>query len=307
MMSSCGYWFEIGKAYLVFARQFGDHFVVAACSYTAPLEKSGTAIRLLEKQPQQPDDLLTPAQIQRNSKGRIFGTVRRADGGPLFRADIYVWNESDSSYERPGWPNDEEWRPDKSGDSAAFLLARATSVEKDGLFQSDLLNPGRYRITAVDSSYGPTRWVGAFSIRADDTAPAPVQVTAGRDYRWADIVLHEQKVFALEGIIRSSDGSPLPLKDITIRATMAPGEMFPLLEYFYPDSAGEFILERCPVGRVRLAVSVLQRGGSVWAPATAEVEVNGDTSEVEIVLTRNAGLPAPETQKSQDDERPAPH
>jgi hypothetical protein len=302
-MNSCGYSFKVGKTYLVFANSYdGSKLVVAACSYTAPVERSATALRLLRKEPPQPDDLLTPAQLERSSKGRILGAVRRADGAPLFQPKVYIWNNSDSSYERPGWSTDEEWPGDEDGSLEAFLLARFTSTDKDGSFESDFLSPGTYRITAVDPSYGPTRWVGTFFVHADDINPGPVQVFAGRDYRWVDIVLHEQKVFALQGVIQSSDGSPLPLKDVTIRATMAPGEMFPLLEYVYPNSSGRFTIERAPVGTVRLAVSVPQYVDPNWESTIKEVEVTRDTKQIEIVLTRKAGLPAPVTPKLNDDE-----
>jgi hypothetical protein len=293
-MNSCGYSFKVEKTYLVFANSYdGSQLAVAACSYTALAERSGTALRFLRKEPPQPDDLLTPAQMERSSKGRILGAIRRADSVRLFQPEVYIWSDSDSSYEKPGWPIDEEWPGDKDGSLKAFLLARFTSTDKDGSFASDFLVPGTYRITAVDPSYGPTRWVGAFFADADDPSLGKAQVFAGRDYRWVDIVLHEQKVFSLQGFIRSSDGSPLPIKGVTIRATMAPGEMFPLLEYVYPNSEGLFIIERAPVGTVRLAIYVPQYIDPNWEPSIKDVEVKGDTKQIEIVLTRKAGPPAP--------------
>ena len=287
-MSSCGYSFEIGKTYLVFANLYdGNQLVVAACSYTAPVEKSGTALRLLRKEPPNTDDLLTVDQFQRNSRGRLLGAVRRADGGPLSAPQVYIWNESDSSYERPGWPANDEWPGDKDGLLQAFLLARFTSADKNGVFESDFLVPGTYRVTAVDDSSGPTRWVGSFSMHPDNVDPAILQVFAGRDRPSVDIVLHERKVFALRGVIQSSDGSPLPSEGVTIRATMAPGEMFPLLEYVNTDSTGRFTIERAPVGTVHLAIY----GDPNWQVTTRDVDVNEDTKEIEIVLTRKDGPP----------------
>jgi len=306
-MNSCGYSFKTGKTYLVFANSYdGSQLVVAACSYTALVERSGIAFRLLRKEPVQPDDLLTPSQMERSSKGRILGAVRRTDGVRLFQPQVYVWNDSDSSYERPGWPTDEEWPGDEDGSLKAFLLARFTSTDKDGSFESNFLVPGTYRITAVDPGYGPTRWVGAFSAQANDPNPATAQVFAGRDYRWVDIVLHEQKVFSLQGFIRSSDGSPFPMKGVTIRATMAPGEMFPFLEYVYPNSEGVFTIDRAPVGMVRLAIYVPQYIDPNWEPSINDVEVKGDMKQIEIVLTRRAGPPAPTPPELNNDEDSTP-
>jgi len=219
---------------------------------------------------------------------------------------VYVWNGSDSFYERPGWPADEEWPGDEDGSLKAFLLAGFTSTDKDGSFESNSLAPGTYRITAVDSGYGPTRWVGAFSAASDDPSAGTAQVFAGRDYRGVDIVLHEQKVFSLQGLIRSDDGNPLPMKGVTIRATMAPGEMFPLLEYVYPNSEGLFIIERAPVGTVRLAIYVPQYVDPNWEPSIKDVEVKGDTKQIEIVLTRKAGPPASTPPELDDGEGPTP-
>ena len=303
-MSSCGYSFKLGKTYLVLANSYdGSRLAVAICSYTAPIEHSDTALRFLRKEPPQPDDFLTPSQMERKSKGKILGAIRRADGGPLFRPQVYVWNDSDSSYQRPGWPPDEDWPSDEDGSLSAALFARSTSADKDGSFESYFLLPGIYRLTAIDSSSGPTRWVGTFSANADDNSPTTVQVLAGRDYRWVNILLHEQKVFSLQGAIKSSDGSRLPMKDITVRATMAPGEMFPFLEYVSPNSSGEFTIAGAPVGTVRLAISIPQYVDGNWETTIKDVEVNGDLNQIEIVLTRKAGLRDPiETELDDDDD-----
>jgi hypothetical protein len=87
---------------------------------------------------------------------------------------------------------------------------------------------------------------------------------------------------------------------------MAPGEMFPLLEYVYPNSSGRFTIERAPVGTARLAISVPQYVDPNWEPTIKEVEVTGDTKQIEIVLTRKTGLPAPETRKLNDDDASTP-
>jgi len=302
-MNSCGYSFEVGKTYLVFANSYdGNRLVVAACSYTAPVERSGTALRLLRKEPPNGDDLLTPSEFQRSSKGRILGVVRRGDGSATLHARVYIWDESDTSFERPGWPANEEWPQDESGSFRAFLLARSTLVEKSGVFESDFLVPGAYRVTVVDDGSGPTRWVGSFSMHPDNVDPATLQVFAGRDCSPVDIVLHEQKVFALHGVVRSSDGGPLPSEHFTIRATVASGEMFPLLEYVYTDSSGRFTVERAPVGTVHLAIY----GDRNWQEATKDVDVSEDTKQLEIVLTRKDSPPDSVTPKLDAHKDPTP-
>jgi hypothetical protein len=298
-MSSCGYDFKVGKAYLVFANLYdGKQLVVAACSHTALAEKSGTALRLLRGEPPSADDLLTPKQFQRYSSGRISGVVTRADRGPLSTPRVYIWNESDSSYERPGWPADEEWLGDKDGKLQAFLVASSISADRSGAFESYFLVPGTYRVTAVDGGAGPTRWVGSFSTHPGSGDTATLQVLAGRDDPSIEIVLHEQKVFALHGVVRASDGGPPPPKGITIRATMAPGQMFPLLEYVYSDSSGRFTIERAPAGTVHLAIY----GDPNWSTATMDVDVNEETKQVEIVLARKES-PADSATPKLDDQK----
>lgn len=266
-MSSCGYSFEIGKTYLVFANHFEGFFLVAACSFTAPLEKSDVALRFLRKEPLHPEDQLTPTQIRRNENGRILGVIRRSDRVPLHDPKVYIWNDSDSSYEKEAW---------------------FTRPDKDGSFETYFLPPGAYRVTAVDSSYGPTRWVGCYALRPDDNNPGTVDVTARHDYRWVDIVLHEQKVYSIQGIVRSADNTPLPFEHAEIRADMSPNEMFPYLNFIQPHSDGKFYIPRVPVGIARLKTYVNQYVDPSWEPSTMDVEVNGDVENVEIVLTRKA-------------------
>jgi hypothetical protein len=119
--SSCGYFFEVGKSYLVFSYHLETSLMVAACSFTAPTESSDVALRYLRKESPHPEDLLTPSQIQRNSKGRICGAVRRSDGKSVDDGAVYIWNDSDSSYEK----------------EASF-----TRPHKDGWFESYFLSPG---------------------------------------------------------------------------------------------------------------------------------------------------------------------
>ena len=267
-MSSCGYLFEVGKKYLVFANHYGNFLSVAACSFTAPIEKSEVALRFLRKEPPHPEDLLTPTQIQRNEKGRILGAVRRSDGVDLHDPKIYIWDDSDSSYGKEAW---------------------FTRPEKDGSFESYFLSPGTYRITAVDTSYGPTRWVGCYALHPDDNIPGKVDVMAGRDYRWVDIVLREQKVYLIEGVVRSGDGSPLPFEHVEIRAAMAPNEMFPFLDFIQPHADGKFYIPRVPVGGAHLKTYVSQYVDPNWETAETDVEVNGNVEKVEIILRRKAG------------------
>lgn len=64
----------------MFPNHYGNFLSVAACSFTAPMQKSEVALRFLRKEPPYPEDLLTPTQIERNENGRILGVVRRSDG-----------------------------------------------------------------------------------------------------------------------------------------------------------------------------------------------------------------------------------
>jgi hypothetical protein len=267
-MSSCGYSFEIGKKYLVFANHYGSFLSVSVCSFTAPIEESKVALRFLRKERPDTEDLLTPTQMQRNENGRILGVVRRSDGAALHDPKVYIWNDSDSSYEKEAW---------------------FTRPEKDGSFESYFLSPGTYRITAVDTSYGPSRWVGCASSHPDDNMPRKVDVLAGRDYRWADIVLHEQKVYSIQGVVRSDDSSPLPFEHVEIRATMGPNEMFPFLDFIQPHADGTFYVPRVPVGIARLKTYVSPYADPNWETTMKDVEVIGDVEKVEIVLKRKPG------------------
>jgi hypothetical protein len=63
-MNSCGYSFKVGKTYLVFANSYdGSQLVVAACSYTAPVERSGLTLRPLTTLFPPPVALLAGAEL----------------------------------------------------------------------------------------------------------------------------------------------------------------------------------------------------------------------------------------------------
>jgi hypothetical protein len=111
----------------------------------------------------------------------------------------------------------------------------------------------------------------------------------GRDYHWVDIVLHEQKVYSIRGVVRSSDGSPLPFEHVEIRAAMAPDEMFPFLDFIQPHADGEFHVPRVPVGIARLKTYVNQYVDPSWETSETDIEVNGNVEKVEIVLRRKSG------------------
>lgn len=267
-MSSCGYSFEVGRTYLVFANHYENAFFVGACSFTALIEDSKIALRFLRKEAPLPEDLLTPTQIQSNKNGRILGAIRRSDGVALQDPKIYIWDDSDPSYEEEAW---------------------FTRPERDGSFESYFLRPGTYRVTAVDTSYGPTRWVGCYASHPGDSTPAKVDVMAGRDYRSVDIVLYEQKVYSIQGVVRSSDGSPLPFEHVEIRAAMAPTEMFPFLNFIQPRADGTFYIPRVPVGTARLKAYVSQFVDPNWETSVTDVEVNGDVKDIEIVMRQKIG------------------
>jgi len=267
-MSSCGFSFEIGKKYVVFAHQFQTSLMVAACSYTAAVEDSGLALRVLRKEPLEPDDVLTWKELARNKNGRILGAVRRDDRTKLYDPTLYIWNDSDASYEKE------------------------TSFERpdaNGSFESYFLSPGSYRITAVDDGGGPTRWVGSYVSHAGDTLLGKLNVMAGRDVRDVDIVLHPQKVFDIHGVVRSEDGSALPLENVEIRASMTSDEMYPFLAFISPHGDGEFTVLRAPVGHVRLEAYVSEFGDRNWERSVVDIEVQSDSQNVEITLKRKGG------------------
>jgi hypothetical protein len=262
---SGGYLFEVGKAYLVFANKQDGFRFVSGCSFTAPVHKSQIALRFLRKEPPQPEDLLTPKQIQRNEDGRILGDVKRSDGTQLLDPSIYIWNDSDSSYEKEVWFE----RPDRNGS-----------------FETYFLPPGTYRITATDDSFGSIRWVGCYGLPANSNEPAKVKLIAGQAYKWAEITLHEQKVYWIDGVVRGSNGVQLPVGNVEIRASMAPNEMFPFLQYVHPDADGKFHVFRAPVGVVRLKTYVNPWIDPNWETSVTDVHVNGSVENIEIVLRR---------------------
>jgi len=288
-MSSCGFSFESGKKYVVFAHRFQTSLMVAACSYTAAVEDSGLTLRVLRKEPLEPDDVLTWNELQRKENGRIIGAVRRNNQTLLSDPKVYIWDDADASYKKE---------------------AQFERPDKDGSFESYFLPPGTYRITAVDDGYGPSRWVGNYGSSAGDTLTGKLSVMPGRDVRDVDIVLHPQRVCDIRGVVRSADGSALPLKGLEIRVTTPQDEMYPFLAFISPHGDGEFIVPRAPVGHLRLEAYVSEFADSRWERSMVDIEVQDELQNVEIVLERKSGaasdrpgiMPEPESKEDNTDE-----
>lgn len=282
--SSCGYSFEIGTRYLVLADRFGDYphlqLAVQECSgFTAPIDKTGVALRYLRKEALLPEDFFTPLEIRRRANGRIYGSIRRSDGKPLGSdVTVYIWDDSNSSNEV--WSDSNE------------MKARLTVLVKDGQFDYGFIPPGSYRVAAVDESFSAARWVGYFG-PGNDSSVGKIEIKAGQDFRDAEIVLHEQKEYSIRGTVRSADGTSFPFEDTEIFAKMAPDEQFPYLNYIEVDSEGRFFIPGIPSGKVRLKTYVSEYADPNWETSVTELEVTGSVANLEIILNKKASATPP--------------
>jgi hypothetical protein len=278
-ISSCGYSFKIGTKYLVFLDRVGQSsdLIVQVCGgygvygFTGAVDESGLAFRYLRNKSLLPDDFLTPSEIHHRVTGTIYGTIRRADGKPLGdHVTVYVWDDS----KPPNHSNPLEWNP------------RPTVLVKNGLFNYGSLPPGTYWVSAVDESFGTSRWAGFFPSLTDPSNIGKINLAAGQDLSGVDIVLHEQREFSIRGVVRTEDGRPFPIDHTEIRASMDPADKLPFLQFIHLDSENRFFIPGIPGGKVRLETYIGEWAEPGWEKTVTDLDITADTDNVDIILKR---------------------
>ena len=130
----CGFDFETGKKYLVYASKVNTEILFTSiCSGTSSLEEAGPALRFLRGEPPTPDDLLDPRSYYEKFGAQQYGTacgrVTRLDGSPLGGASVDMTQVRDEPF-----PPKSASDPDMS--------------KPDGSFCISGISPGKYVLTA---------------------------------------------------------------------------------------------------------------------------------------------------------------
>jgi len=199
----CGFDFEVGQEYLVYANRItGGRLFTSICTGTAPLEQAAAKVRFLRGELPAEDDLLTPekyyAKYQPKWTGKVCGRVLKPDGNPLGKAMIHMSRIRDEAL-----PLATVSDPDLSKADGSFCVA--------------MISPGKYLLTAEDYDYNANfRWMGYYPGVVKRSEAMPMEVKAGAELHGVAFQVQKQSLFTVRFLIKTTDGTAVPWKNLGI-------------------------------------------------------------------------------------------
>lgn len=176
----CGYDFETGHRYLIYAGMAAGQLATDICTPTKPIEAaSGAELRVLRGEPAAPEDLL---DIQTYYKryapdwtGELCGRVTKSDGKPFQYASLWVT----------------QVRDDPSLPSAGVRDSRGP--DKNGNFCVRGIRPGRYLLNGRYIDWKKhVRWSGCFPVGGPASSASAIEISAGSRVSDVTLVVQQQ-------------------------------------------------------------------------------------------------------------------
>lgn len=270
----CGFDFETGKKYLVYASRVNpETLFTSICSGTSSLEEASPALRFLRGEPPTSDDLLDPQsyyeKFASQQYGSACGRVTKPDGSALGKASVDMTQVRDEPF-----PPKSASDPDMS--------------KPDGSFCIPGISPGKYVLTGETTDFDHDfRWMGYYpgvSKRADATV---IEVKAGAKLRNLDFTVRKEALYTVSFRIQSSDGSPVPLDNLRVRID-SPDRDELAYHLDQHESDGEFTMGYVPPGHyvVRTYIQMDDPEQKVpleltkWRMANQEINIKSDADIV---------------------------
>jgi len=276
--AACGFDFENGKDYLVYADggKDGDLFT-SICTGTELLERSEPALRYLRGEGPTADDLMDLQSYHQKLAptwtGKACGRVTKPDGSPLDKAIIGMTQLRNDSF-----------FPKRASDPD---LSKA-----DGSFCVPFISPGRYVLTAEKRDRDAySRWMGYYPGVGQRSRAVPIEIKAGSILSNLDFAVRMEPVFTVSFKIVTHDGSPLPSQRLMISIDSPyEDDLAYHLVQGRKDQDGYYTVGYVPPGKYLVRTLVRPDFPSrdvlpelaKWRMAEQEVEIRG---HAEIVLT----------------------
>ena len=270
----CGYDFETGKSYLIYAAKTGPNtFTTNMCTGTSLLEDAGAELRFLRGEAPTADDSMDRyayyLKYLPKRTGTMCGRVSKADGSPFAEAQVDVTQIREESL-FPRTASD----PDLSKPDGSFCIR--------GIY------PGRYVLTAKTLDYRhDLRWMAYYPGVALRSEATVLEVKAGDNLKGMNFKASQVSVYTVSFRIEASDGTPLPVEalGVMIDPGYRDGMAYHLQQQRMND--GWFTMGYVPPGHY-FVETYLQYGASAqarkqlskWRMAKQEVEIKADADIV---------------------------
>lgn len=209
----CGFDFETGKEYLVFADTAGDGTLFTSiCAPTEPLEAAAPALlRFLRNEPAAPEDSLDPETYYKryvpDLSGSVCGKVEGADGKPLAEASVEVWQVRDDPF-------------------PPFRADAENGSQPDGTYCIEGVRPGSYILTAEKEDFdAENRLMGYYPSVYKHSEAARVEVTSGSTMTLPAFKVQKENLYKIRILVVTPEGGPPPPGGmrVAIRATEEDG------------------------------------------------------------------------------------
>jgi hypothetical protein len=259
----CGYYFEPGESYLVFAwKEESGNLSTSICSGTKPLEDAGTALRFLRGEAPTAADLTDPREnISKPiaTVHQICGKIAAPSGVKLSSIEVVFW--------RAAQP-----------EALAAIRYETATVGPDGSYCIDSLQPGKYLVGATEKSEDedePSGHYFSYYPGAPERSQATeVEVSGKGKTARADFALLSRPIYSVQGYLRGvPEGSKQPIQIVLLSAVP---DRFHAVEPAELGPHGFFEIGDVPPGRYTIFALTESDDGSTFLSEGLELDVAGN-------------------------------
>jgi hypothetical protein len=282
-LGDCGFDFETGKEYLVYADFTEDgSLFTSICTGTAPTVQAGAALRLLRGEPPSADDLLTPqayySKYAPQWTAKVCGRVNKPDGSPLGKASVEMSELRDGRL------------PPKTASDP-------NSSKPDGRFCIEGVFPGKYLLTAEENDYDAgTRWMGYYPGVTKHSEARAIEVRAGVNLSDLQFGVQKQPLYTVRFRVVTSDGRPVPWRNLAVAIESHDRDPLGYRESHGVNEDGSYTLGLIPPGHYIVSSFIepdFETGqmpveASKWKMAKQEADISGDGEVVLKLVPRAA-------------------
>jgi hypothetical protein len=281
----CGYDFDTGKKYLVFADKSGtDELSTNICTPTALANDASPYLRYLRGESPAREDLLDLAtyhkQFYAKRWGTVCGRITGLDNKPIAKARVEMTEIRDEPFP-PRTASD----PDLS--------------KSDGTYCIQAL-PGRYVLTAEVSDFDHSSRLIGFYPGGDRQLAIPIDVVAQDNRSGTDLTVFTQALYTIRIRVVMAEGGPLPWQHpwdhLSVAVVSPERDALAYKVSHGVNENGSYTFGYAPPGHYTIKAYIhsspeefagqrTPEDLSMWEAESREVDISGDT-EVALKLTR---------------------